>query len=463
MKKLLAFLFLAAVAAAIPVVIIQGKAGKIAAAVADLDKFDLPNDPYADPIERIKQKPDGTRVKVTEIEPWAKDHGKTGVAKLVWALRAEGTIEPTIAVALDPAKTPAARIGAALALGLCDENIKKNERMKIHQTLATMLPEDGNRIAEFAAFAFGLNRHKGAYDVLAPLVTDAKQKPTTRYYALVAIRDTRTNIGPSVILEDAPSKAVGVALADSDVKVRGLAALLARWIKGVEIGDKKLDDELFRLIGDADAAVSDAARDSLRFKVAELDTPATKHAPRCEAAYQSPHAHSRANAIHILNALNADVTKERMGAAIPPKLELYRVAWEKDAGEPLVMAAVAEGLGRFGPAEDRVKVAALLNGDGVADLVIDGVVRGLKEIGKVPALAGALTQAVGRGGKVGAAAAALLAVHGSKDSAPALVAQLKAAPDDETKKPYLVALQTLANNPKWKTPEEFEKWAGPPK
>ena len=121
------------------------------AAVADLDKFDLPNDPYADPIERIKQKPDGTRVKVTEIEPWAKDHGKTGVAKLVWALRAEGTIEPTIAVALDPAKTPAARIGAALALGLCDENIKKNERMKIHQTLATMLPEDGNRIAEFEA------------------------------------------------------------------------------------------------------------------------------------------------------------------------------------------------------------------------------------------------------------------------------------------------------------------------
>lgn len=465
MKKLLALLFFAAVAAAIPIVIVQGKAKTISDAVAALEKFDIPTDPYADPVERNYRDPKGNTVKRTDIEPWDKDHGKTSVVRDVWALRQKGTIEPTVAVARDATKSPAARIGAALALGLSNENIKKSEREQIHQALASMLSEDGNRLAEFAAFAFGKNKHKAAYDVLAPIATDQKQKPTTRYYALVAIRDTRFNIGPNEILPDVPSKAIGVGLSDPDVKVRGLAADLARWVKGIEIGDKKLDDELFRLIGDADVAVSDAARDSLRFKVAELDTPATKHAPRCEAAYQSPHVHSRANALHILTALNADVTKERMGAAIPPKLELYRVAWEKDAGVPLVFGAAAEGLGRFGPAEDKVTVAALLNGDGVADLVIDGVVRGLKETAKLPALVGALTQAVGKGGKVGAAAAGLLALHGGKDAVPALVAQLRAAADDEAKKPYLVALQTLANNPKWKAPEEFEKWAGitPPK
>lgn len=458
MKKLLALLFFVAIAAAIPIVIMQGQAGKIAAAVADLEKFDIPTDPYADPIVRKKRAPDGKMVDVTDIEPWAKDHGKTVVAKQVWALRAEGTIDPTLAVAADAAKPPAARIGAAMALGLCDD-VKKADRQKIHVQLAAMLEEEGNRIAEFAAFAFGLNHNKNAFDVLAPLATDLKKKPTARYYALVAIRDTRQAIGAAEILPETPSKAVVAALADPDGKVRALAAALARWVRGIEIGDKKLDDELFRLIGDADAAVSDAARDSLRYKVAELDTPATKHAPRCEAAYQSPHVHSRANAIHILSALNADVTKERMGAAIPPKLELYKVAWEKDAGEPLVMAAVAEGLGRFGANEDKVKVAALLQGDGVSDLVIDGVVRGLKEIPRLSALVGALTVALDKPGKVSHAAAALLAVHGGKDAVALLVPKLEAAADDEAKKPYLVALQTLANNPKLKTPDEFKQWA----
>ena len=289
----------------------------------------------------------------------------------------------------------------------------------------------------------------------------------SKYFCLVALKDNREAMDKNKPFEKAAGIVVLAALASGHAATRKLAATHAHWVKGDSKETLELINRLLELLKDADATIADAARDSIRQKATELDPLVGEEFPAMRnglpAVFESTQVHTRANAVWVGYYLNNSAASGAdIGRGAPPDVSLSTTAWEKDQGEPLVLAAAAADLGRHGDLGQKIKVARLLQQDGlaapVAEAARDGLAQMSKEHRQESTLVATLTEALGKGGPGAAAAGRLMAVHGSKrEQALAVIEAFAAAPDDVAKAGLLEGARALVKDSKAATKDELVK------
>lgn len=439
-------------------------ANRLAGMVADLEKFKVPADPYADPIEKVfvVDKKKGTKQKMTVTERWDFDHDVQLVVRACWAQRHDGILPLVLDLVKDTTKPANQRIAGMLVLGK-SKDVKKEPRGQIVATLVAQLANTSDRVAEFAAFALGLLGHK---DVDAAVNAAAGSgSDEAKYFCVVALRDNRENMDKNKPFEAAAGVVVRTALASGHAPTRKLAATHAHWVKGDSKDTLDLITKLLELLKDADQGIADAARDSIRQKVTELDPNGDEFRTLragLPAAAESPQAYTRANAVWVGHYLNNNAAGGAgMGLAAQVDVSLASAAWERDQGEPLVMAAASADLGRHGDLGQKIKVAKLLQQADCPAPVAEGAREGLAAMTKDkadPTLVGTLIEALGKGGPGGAAAGRLMGVHGTKkDHAMAVIDALFATPppDEVAKAGLLEGGRALVKDSKADTRDKF--------
>jgi hypothetical protein len=365
----------------------------------------------------------------------------------------------------DATKPANQRIAGMLVLGKYKDVKQKADRKLIVDTLVAQLAKPAERIAEFAAFALGLLAHK---DVDAAVTAVAANAPDeSKYYCLAALRDNREEMDKNSPFQPGPGAVVLTALSSSHAPTRLMAATHANWVKGDDKATLELVTKLLELLKDADAAIADAARNSIRQKVTEFlagGAEFTTTRNGLPAVYESAQAHTRAAAVWVGHYLNNSAAEAgKIGTRVEPDLSLTLAAWEKDVNEPLVLAAVGADLGRHGDLGQKIKMVKLLSADGCHEAVAAGVREGLgaaeKDKGD-PLLADAIVEALPKGSHAGAAAGRLIGVHGTKKAHVAAAIQAlkaaEAANDGVAKAGLVDGLRILLNDSKASTSAEFE-------
>lgn len=470
MKKLFMFLVVVGLGVGVFFAVQISGAQQLNGYVDALAKFPVPADPYNDPITEKLVTNSGKKITRTRSERWNKNHGDDQVVKHCWARRKEGTIPLCVELIKDTTKPANQRIAAMLVIGFATDALTA-DRVTIVPALAEQLSNTGERIAEFAAFALGEFAKEEVDDAAAEVYSKATSNDV-KYYALVALRDARVIRDTNARFSKVAEAPMIDAFKTGDKPLKLLVATEARHLHGLDFGGFNLIDGLMAMVGDADIESAKAGVYSLRYKVSELDQTdadlkgrADEVVVKAKELYRAGGPdHARANAISAVTFVNDERANVTMGMEIPVDTELYAEAREKDSSNPVVMGAVAEGLGKHGTLEERIQMVNLLLEADCAPALAAGIGVGLSkckdkyknDIVNTKALE-ALKSTVPH---VVQAAAAIVGKHGAQKNLIELAEAFDAATDDDTKEAIKAAAKLKAGKPV-NTSKEMVKYAKP--
>ncbi|MCI0341456.1 MAG: hypothetical protein L0216_09980 [Planctomycetales bacterium] len=459
MKKLLLLIVILGLGGGAVYLVMEGKRRQHNALIAELEKFTVPADPYHFTVKVKKyDKEKKEHVWVEEKVMWEPKYDEP--VKQAWARRTE-ILDRLLALAGDKSAPPKKRIAAAMTLG--HSNDLKEQRDTIVAALVSLLSEEGERVSEFGAFSLGkLVYPKGVYPKCGELLTGSSPE-FVRYNALIAIRDTRENTTKRVY-DETGTKDILTAFEDKSPKVRALAAAESQHITAKDDTEKvKIVDMLFKLVADADAAVSDAATDSLRRRVEDIPKAILEKEADCLAIYALPHAHAKTNALLCVTFLNDTATSNPIGEKEKPTLKLYMEALHATDLPVLAVGALGRGLAKYGSDADARTVAEwLLKRDEpeITEKVLEGLrARAVSNKGqRTVAVLGVLAEAAKKPegpGKLAALKA--LGLHGAKDEARLLLDLWKAGVTDPVKAALIEGLRAIAGESE-KLGDKIEDW-----
>ncbi len=434
---------------------------RLAGIVEGLADMQLPVDPYKHRVkELVFVREKGQKIEMERDHVWDPNYDSS--TQLALAKR-EQVADQLIAVLANKSAPVKQRIGAALVLGHSRDITERRDEFL--NALVPLLSDEGERVAELTAFAIGKLVHpKAAYAKCGEVLASAPAE-TARYYALIAIRDTRDATSRKVY-DDLGTKAVLAAFDDKSPRVRALAAVESQHIMAKDDTEKMtVVDKLFKLVADSDAAVSDAATDSLRRRVEDIPKDILGKETICLEILALPQAHAKRNAIRCVTYLNDAATSSLMNP-VPPTLKLYEEALKSGDIPAPALAALAKGLGKYGSDAEARTVAEWLGKSADPD-VADGVLEGLRarvpfhKNQRTPAVLGVLAEAAKQPeGPAKLAALRALGAHGARDEARMLLDLLKAGATDPVKTALLDGLKGIAGDVEkiGEKPEDWEIW-----